>query len=125
PFQQRGHGEQGHVFSGEHPGANEDVALFPVTALLEWVGSEPSVARRIERNCFQALEAEQMARDDGSFFGAGPDEEATAAASLVLAALIHRQHGEVIPPADPEPLRRQSAGAWTSPAAALAVARSR
>jgi hypothetical protein len=105
--------------------ASEDVGLFPATSLLEWVGSEPSVARRIERNCFQALEAEQIARGDGSFFGSGPDEEAAAAESLVLAALIHRKHGVLITPADPAPLRRQETGAWASPAAALVVARSR
>src|SRR5205807_9606346 len=90
-----------------------------------WVGSEPSVARLIERRCFQALEAGQMARGDGSFFGGSAGDEAAAAASLALAALIHRRHDALVTPASPAPLREQLAGAWTSPAAALAAARSR
>ena len=78
-------------------------ALFPVTALLEWVGSEPSVARRLERDSFQSMEAAQMARADGSFFGgARPEEEAAAAAALALAGMIHRRHAVLVAPAAPD-----------------------
>lgn len=113
--------------SAEPSGTAGDVALFPVTALLEWVGSEPSVARLIERERFQTLEAEQMAHADGSFFGGRASEsaEVEAAAALALSALIHRQHRALVTPAEREPLQAQLAGAWTSPAAALAAARSR
>jgi hypothetical protein len=119
----------GHRFArpaGSLATTGGDLALFPVLALLEWVGSEPSVARRIERSCFQALEAEQIALGDGRFLGdrSGAEMEAEAAAALALAGLIHRQHGRIVAPAAPESLRAALAGAWTSPAAALAAARS-
>jgi hypothetical protein len=122
----------GHRFarpagSLDAPGTGGDLALFPVAALLQWVGSEPSVARLIERGRFQALEAEQVAHADGSFFAgrAGLDAEAEAAASLTMAALIHRRHGTLTVPAGAEPLRAQLAGTWTSPSAGLAASRSR
>jgi hypothetical protein len=120
----------GHRFarpggSAAMPGTGGDLALFPTLALLEWVGSEPSVARRIERSCFQALEAGQIARADGSFLGGtSPETEAEAAAALALAGLIHRRQNALVAPAAVEPLRAQLGGAWSTPSAALAAARS-
>jgi hypothetical protein len=107
-------------------GAGGDLALFPVLALLEWVGSEPSVARRLERSCFQSLETAQIAAGDGRFAPGRADAaaEAAVASALALAGLIHRQHGRILSPAAPEPLSAQLAGAWTSPGAALSAARS-
>jgi hypothetical protein len=107
--------------------------MLPALVLLQSTGSEPSVARTMERALVRRFEAEQRANADGTFYGARFSGGATAGrqamfetdtyAMFASAYLLHRLQPKIWPAARETALQESLAGEWTNAVAGLAVAR--
>jgi hypothetical protein len=107
-------------------------AALPAAAAAQTGGTDPTVARALERATFRALEGEQSQNRDGSFFGgrlsggpAGPGLalEAGAYGALALALRMHRTTARLIAPAAMAELQRSLESAWISPVGEVGSAR--
>lgn len=106
--------------------------VLPVTVAAQLRFDDPD-ARRLEHDRIALLELEQLVNADGSFYGgrftrnilsSRPAQyETDTYANLALCYLLHR-HGKMLTPTEPEKLRRNLAGNWSSPQSGWVIARS-